>query len=123
MLKMCPIPTTQKLMSLVDESDRGDCGENEARWASVLTKRPTGADNPSSNHISHAVNNIVSNLTKNVSNYSTQDAKKTFDQLRQAFTKAPILQYFDLKQYIWIETDASGYTIGGMLSQLTNDLG
>ena len=35
----------------------------------------------------------------------------------------PILQYFDLEQYIQVETDASGHAIGGVLSQLTNDLG
>ena len=34
------------------------------------------------------------------------------------FIKAPILQYFDLKSYIWRKTDISGYTISGILSQL-----
>ena len=37
------------------------------------------------------------------------------------FTKALILQYFDPECHIRIETDASGYTIGGILSQLTSD--
>ena len=37
MLKMSPIPTsaTQKLMDLVDEFSRGDCGENEAKRTSA----------------------------------------------------------------------------------------
>ena len=98
-------------MNLVDEFGGGDRGENEAR-APASTKEPTGADYPSSDHVSHAV-----------SNYLTPDAKKAFDQLRQAFTKAPILQHFDPEQYIRVETDAFGYAIGGVLSQLTNDSG
>ena len=81
MLRMSPTPTsaTKKSMNLVDEFGGGDRGENEAR-APASTKGPTGADYPSSDHVSHAV-----------SNYLTPDAKKAFDQLRQAFTKAPIL--------------------------------
>ena len=53
--------------------------------------------------------------------YLTPAAKKAFNQLRHAFTQAPILQYFDPEQHIWIETDMSGYIIGGVLSQLTSD--
>ena len=83
---------------------------------------PIGADYLSSDHVSHTVSNIVSNSTKNVSNYLTPDAKKAFDQLRQAFTKAPILQYFDPEQYIRVKTDVLGHAIDGVLSQLTNDL-
>ena len=98
-------------MKLVDEFGGDDCGENEARTP-ASTKEPTGADYPSSDHVSHAV-----------SNYLTPAAKKAFDQLCQAFTEAPILQHLDPEQYIWVETDASGYAIGGVLSQLTNDSG
>ena len=78
-------------MNLVDEFGRGDHGENKARRASALMKGPTRADNPSFNHVSHIVSNIVSNSAKNVSNYLTPDAKRAFDQLRQAFTEALIL--------------------------------
>ena len=53
--------------------------------------------------------------------FLTPSAKKAFNQLRQAFTEAPILQHFDPECHIWIETDASGYAIGGVLSQLTSD--
>ena len=48
-------------------------------------------------------------------------AKEAFNRLRQAFTKVPILQNFDLECYIWIETKASGYTIRRVLSQLTQN--
>lgn len=49
------------------------------------------------------------------------DAKEVFNLLWQAFTKVPIFQYFDLECYIWIKTNASGYVIGVVLSQLTFD--
>ena len=53
--------------------------------------------------------------------FLTLDAKEAFNQLRQAFTKAPILRHFDLEYHIQIETNVSGYAIGGVLSQLTSD--
>ena len=51
-------------------------------------------------------------------NFLTPNAKKALNHLRLAFIKALILQHFDLESHIRIETDASGYTIGGVLSQL-----
>ena len=53
--------------------------------------------------------------------FLTLDAREAFNQLMKAFTKAPILWHFDPKCYIWIETNASGYAVGGVLSQLTSD--
>ena len=55
-----------------------------------------------------------------VMDYLTSNVKQTFTQLRQAFTKAPIFWLFDPKYHIQIETNLSGYAIGGILSQLTN---
>ena len=51
----------------------------------------------------------------------TSRAKQAFNELRQAFLKAPILHHFDPDCHIQIETDVSGYAIGGALSQLTLD--
>ena len=53
--------------------------------------------------------------------FLTPGAREAFNQLRQAFTEAPILQHFDPECHIRIETNASGYAIGGVLSQLTPD--
>ena len=53
--------------------------------------------------------------------YLTPNARQAFTQLRQVFTKAQILRRFDPKYHIQIETDASGYAIGDVLSQLTLD--
>ncbi len=41
--------------------------------------------------------------------------------MRQAFLEAPILNHFDPERHIRIETDASSYAIGGVLSQLASD--
>lgn len=51
------------------------------------------------------------------SNFLTLEAKLVFLQLKHAFTKAPILYYFDSKRYIRIEINAFGYVIGSILSQ------
>ena len=48
-------------------------------------------------------------------------ARIAFTKLKQAFIKAPIFHHFDPEYYIWVETDASGYAISGVLSQLTSD--
>ncbi len=53
--------------------------------------------------------------------FLTLGAKEAFIHLRKAFTKALIFRHFDLNRHIWIETDASGYTIDGILSQMTSD--
>ena len=53
--------------------------------------------------------------------FLTPKTKKVFIHLWNAFIEALILRHFDPKRHIWIETDASGYAIGGVLSQLTSN--
>ena len=53
--------------------------------------------------------------------FLTPGAKKSFNQLRQVFTKAPILRHFDPECPIRIETNTSGYAIGELLSQVTSN--
>ena len=51
--------------------------------------------------------------------------QKAFEDLKQAFTMAPVLTHFNLANTIVIETDSSNYTIAAFLSQITpsdNDL-
>jgi transposase InsO family protein len=43
--------------------------------------------------------------------------QKAFDQLKTAFTTAPVLIHFDPTKPIRVETDASGVACGGVLSQ------
>ena len=53
--------------------------------------------------------------------FLTPEARSAFNRLRLAFTKAPILQYFNPECHIRIETNALGYAIGSMLSQLASE--
>ena len=64
---------------------------------------------------------LKSKNSNKATGYLTPGVKQAFIQLRQAFTEAPILQHFDPKCHIWIETDLLGYAIGEVLSQLTLD--
>ena len=50
----------------------------------------------------------------------TPKASSAFNCLWLAFTKAPILQYFDPKYHIRIETNASGYAISSVLNKLAS---
>ena len=50
--------------------------------------------------------------------FFTPKAKLAFTQLRQIFVEALILYHFNLESHIRIETNTSGYTIGGVISQL-----
>ncbi len=53
--------------------------------------------------------------------FLTPETKKAFIYLRKAFTEAPILRHFDPECHFQIETNALGYAIGGVLSQMTSD--
>ena len=56
--------------------------------------------------------------------FFTSEARLAFIKLSQVFVKALILQHFDLKYHVRIETDAFSYAIGGVFSQLIlDDLG
>ena len=48
--------------------------------------------------------------------FLTPNTKKIFNYLRQAFIKALILQYFNLKNHIWIKPNISSYAIVKVLS-------
>ncbi|EAQ82860.1 hypothetical protein CHGG_11115 [Chaetomium globosum CBS 148.51] len=47
----------------------------------------------------------------------TSDQRQSFEELKNAFTKAPILAYFDYSKRTVVETDASNWASGGVLSQ------
>lgn len=51
------------------------------------------------------------------------EASLAFTLLKKVFTQALILYYFDPKCHIWIKTDALGYVIGRVLTQLTPKTG
>ena len=53
--------------------------------------------------------------------FLTPETRLAFIQLRQMFVEAPIFHYFDLESHIQIETDALGYAIRDVLSQLSSE--
>ena len=60
----------------------------------------------------------LTELTKKTEKWSwNPEAERAFTELKQRFTTAPILAHFDAKQPVIIETDASDFAIGGILSQ------
>ena len=63
----------------------------------------------------------LSKSKKTESSFLISGARNAFTKLRQAFIKASILYHFDLERHIQVETNASGYAIGGVLSQLISD--
>ena len=71
--------------------------------------------------LSKSGNSTNSDATKDGPKFLTPDARTAFNRLRLAFTEAPILRHFDPECHIRIETDASGYAIGGVLSQLASE--
>jgi hypothetical protein len=57
-------------------------------------------------------------LTKKEARFNfNSDCKRSFDQLKEAFTQAPILRHFDPDLPILVEADASDYVVAGVLSQ------
>ena len=66
--------------------------------------------------LSKSGNSTNFDATEDGPKFLTPDARTAFNRLRLAFTEAPILRHFDPECHIRIETDASGYAIGGVLS-------
>ena len=48
---------------------------------------------------------------------STPEIKQAQQNLVTAFTTAPVLRHFDLEKIAIVETDASDFALGGILSQ------
>lgn len=51
----------------------------------------------------------------------TEKAQNAFDNLKAAFTKAPLLCYFDHEKESLMHTDASGFAISAIFSQIQED--
>jgi hypothetical protein len=48
--------------------------------------------------------------------------RQSFRQLKAAFTSASVLVHFDPAKLIWLQTDASGYSIAGIISQQAKEV-
>ena len=74
----------------------------------------------SGKNLSKSGNSPNFGATETGPSFLTSGARETFNRLRLACTKAPILRHFDPEYHIWIKTNASGYVIGCVLSQLAS---
>ena len=64
----------------------------------------------------------LTNLTKKEALFRwTEDCQKAFENLKEQFISAPILVHFDPDKETIVEADASGYAVGGVLSQRGKD--
>lgn len=64
----------------------------------------------------------LTTLTKKGATFNWSDtAHGAFNAMKAAFTIAPILQHFDPSQKVVLETDASDYAIGCVMSQPDSD--
>ena len=95
-------------------SSGGAINGSAVSWSNTSKKSAKSKSQIKSRHFGNS-----NNLDK--LKFLTSKAKKAFNCLRQAFTKASILQYFDLECHIRIETDALGYAIKGVLNQLISN--
>jgi len=60
----------------------------------------------------------LTELTKKTGKWAwNEEAGKAFEELKQRFTTAPVLAHFDPAKPVIIETDASDFAIGAVLSQ------
>jgi len=64
----------------------------------------------------------LTELTKKMEKWEWNDeVERAFEELKQRFTSAPILAHFDAQKPVIIETDASDFAIGAVLSQRDNE--
>ena len=101
MLRTSPTQSAKNLSLLVDIVEDAEVGADSGDRKDGTVKRSLRSKN------------------SNGASYLTLETRLTFTQLRKVFTKAPILQHFDLECHIQIETNASSYAIDRVLSQLT----
>jgi len=65
---------------------------------------------------------LLTELTKKGEGWNwTAEANKAFQELKNLFTTAPILAHFNAQKLVIIETDASDFVIGAILSQQDED--
>ena len=101
-------------------SGGGDGSRDGLQYVEPKTGRSESQKSAKSKKPSKSGNSPNFNAKKVGLSFPTPEARSTFNRLRLAFTKAPILRYFDPECHIRIETDASSYAIGGVLSQLAS---
>ena len=90
---------------------------SKTRKTSKVQKLSKSQKSAKSKKLSKSGNSPNFNAKDNEPSFLTPKARVAFNCLQLAFTKAPILRHFNPECYIWIETDAYGYTLSDLLSE------
>ncbi|MBW0553097.1 hypothetical protein O181_092812, partial [Austropuccinia psidii MF-1] len=69
---------------------------------------------------SKKISSLTSFLKKDSHLPLNEEALRQFDKLKEAFTTAPMLSHFDPSLPTILETDASDYALGAVLSQISD---
>ena len=110
----------------IDNVEDGDGSSDGSKYVELKTRRLESQKMSKSQKLAKSKKQSKSenlpnfNTTKADPSFLTSETRAAFNCLRLAFTEASILQYFDPECHIRIETNASDYAIGGMLSQLAS---
>ena len=98
-------------------------GGNRSKCVEPETRKLEGqksAKSQKSKKPSKSENSLNFDAIKTGPSFLILKARKIFNHLRLAFTKALIFWRFNLECYIWIGTNVSGYAIDSMLSHLAS---
>ena len=129
MLRTLNFTGSSTILQSIDVADEDDVSKSDGDSTNLSNPSTSTRSNKAGYLTSRGAKRGGNNTKKVVKaargfNYLTSVTKKTFNYLRHAFPQAPILQHFDPEWHIRIETDALGYAIGRVLTQLTlDDLG
>ena len=52
----------------------------------------------------------------------SKGCQQVFEDLKRAFTTAPVLAHYDSKLEMWVETNASNFVVAGVLSQMHGEV-
>ena len=75
-------------------------------------------------HLSHPLTSLLNGMVRGHKPgdvHLSAAERQAFEDLKTAFTKAPVLQHFNPTKPIIIETDASNFVMGAILSQKSTD--
>ncbi len=88
-----------------------------ANFYRQFVKRFSSIAHPLTDMTKKAAQRTKKDLALRKKDFLTLEARRSFQELVTTFTTSPFLVYFDAKQLIKLETDASGYAISEILSQ------
>jgi hypothetical protein len=128
-IKKCEFEVkSTKYLSFIINTERGLCMDPQKIEAITNWKAPTSVKGVHSllgfadfyRRFIQNFANIAAPLTRLTGDITwrwTQQEQEAFDKLKAVFVSEPVLAHFHPDREILVETDSSGYAVGGVLSQ------